>query len=218
MVVVNMKNLFLEMKIKKEMKRFKQFKEYYNFSQKELRVVDNAIYCEDICIKGKESDEIVGETDNIINVGYKNHGSATKLLSNLFPYNFYFRGHNLSCAESFFQGIKFKDKKAQRLVFKMSGTDCNNIKFAQDYNWKEERFVYFMGKKIDRFAKEYESMVDELYVSMLLNPLFVNALKNVGEKYIMHSIGLEDKNETVFTRYEFEKQLNCLKDYCIMYK
>ena len=26
-------------------------------------------------------------------------------------------------------------------------------------------------------------------------------------------MGAKEKNETVFTRYEFEKQLNCLKDF-----
>ena len=32
-------------------------------------------------------------------------------------------------------------------------------------------------------------------------------------KYILHAMGGTTKEETVFTRYEFEKQLNCLKDF-----
>ena len=38
-------------------------------------------------------------------------------------------------------------------------------------------------------------------------------LKNVGEKYILHALGEVSKDNTVFTRYEFEYQLNLLKAY-----
>lgn len=146
------------------------------------------------------------------------HGALPKILSNLFPYTFYFKGVKLHSVESFFQGIKFKNKKSQKLVFKLSGLDSNNIKAAQDYSWKENQIIYFMGKPFKRTEKEYEDLVDELYVSLLQNPLFVNALKNVKDRYILHAIGETRTEETVFTRYEFEKELNCLKDYCLLYK
>jgi hypothetical protein len=124
----------------------------------------------------------------------------------------------LNSIESFFQGIKFKNKKAQKEVFKLSGLDSNNIKAAQDYDWKKEQIIYFMGKPYLRNSKNYETLIDELYVSLLQNPLFVDALKNVGGRYILHAMGEVDKTKTVFTRYEFEKELNCLKEYCILYK
>ena len=38
------------------------------------------------------------------------------------------------------------------------------------------------------------------------------AIKNCNV-YIMHSIGDNDIKESVFTRYEFEYMLNCLKDF-----
>lgn len=121
----------------------------------------------------------------------------------------------LSSAESFFQGIKFKNIKAQKQVFLLSGLDSNNIKTAQDYHWKDNGTVYFLGKPYNRFGSDYENLVDEMYVSLLQNPLFVNALKAVGNKYVLHAMGEPDKNETVFSRLEFEKQLNTLKDYCL---
>ena len=55
-------------------------------------------------------------------------------------------------------------------------------------------------------------MVDELYISAIQNPLYRNILKTT-DRYIIHTIGAEAKEETVFTRYEFELQLNCLKDF-----
>ena len=59
----------------------------------------------------------------------------------------------------------------------------------------------------------YEDFIDELYVSAIQNPLYRNVLKNVGDKYILHALGETNKNETVFTRYEFEYELNALKAY-----
>ena len=54
--------------------------------------------------------------------------------------------------------------------------------------------------------------LDELYISAIQNPLYRNVLKKC-DRYILHAMGETEKTETVFTRYEFEKQLNCLKDF-----
>ena len=68
------------------------------------------------------------------------------------------------------------------------------------------------GKEINRFSKEYDDLVDELYISAIQNPLYRNILKTTNRD-IIHTMGVETKEETVFTRYEFELQLNCLKDF-----
>ena len=111
--------------------------------------------------------------------------------------------------KKFFQGIKIKDKDTQNYIFKYSGLDSNNIKVASDFNWKETGIVYWQGKAIKRDSEEYDGLVDELYISAIQNPLYRNVLKNVN-KSIIHSIGETNKEETVFTRYEFEYMLNCL--------
>ncbi len=60
-------------------------------------------------------------------------------------------------------------------------------------------------------AKKYDDIVDELYISAIQNPLYRNILKETNRQ-ILHTIGeKKKKRETVFTRYEFEKELNCLK-------
>lgn len=213
-----MKNFFKHIKIKKELKRFKEFKRSYNFEEKAIIEKNGELFCDDIYLGESENSQLIGESDKFVNVSFKAHGGLPKVLSNLFPYTFYFKGYKLHSVESFFQGIKFKNKKAQKLVFELSGLSSNNIKVAQDYHWQKERFVYFMGKPYNRDSKEYEDLVDELYVSLLQNPLYVNALKSVGNRYILHIIGAPNTNESVFSRYEFEKQLNCLKDYCLKFK
>lgn len=209
-----MKCLFKELKIKKELKEFREFKKNYKFEMKEVvKKEDDSLYCDGICIREGKDGEWVGETETFVNVGYKFHGALPKVLSNLFHYDFYFRGFNLTSVESVFQGFKFKDKKMQKLLFKYYGLDSNNIKAASDYNWKEEYVVFFQGKPMARDSKEYDDFIDEMYIALIQNPLYRNALKNVGSKYILHALGGATKEDTVFTRYEFERELNMLKDF-----
>lgn len=214
-----MYNLLKEIKINKELKRFEKFKANYEFKQKEIINDNGSLYCDGVCIKSGDDGELLGESDSFVNVSYKMHGCPlSKVLSNLFPYEFYFSGEMFGSAEGFFQSLKFKNKKMQHYVFKMSGVNSNNIKAAGDYDWRESSIVFFKGKQYNRNGKNYSRLIDKMYMGLLQNPLFMSALKNVGDKYILHSIGETDKTKTTFTRYEFEFELNCLKDYCRKFK
>lgn len=209
-----MKNLILDYKIKKELKKFQEFKKNYKFEMKEVEEKeDGSLFCEGMCIREGKDGEWVGETDSFINVGYKFHGALPKVLSNLFQYDFYFRGFKLASIEGIFQGFKLKNKRAQKLIFSYHGLNSNNIKAASDYSWKEEGVVYFQGKAIKRDSKEFDDFIDEMYISAVQNPLYRNVLINAGDKYILHALGGKTKQDTVFTRYEFEYELNALKDF-----
>ncbi len=198
----------MDKKVREELKAFKEFKKKYEFKQKEILQEGEDLYCDgELLQKGEEKP--IGETEKWINVGYKLKGSFSKVLSNLFHYEFVFEGKKMSSIETFFQGIKIKDKDTQDYIFIYSGLDSNNIKVASDFNWKETGIIYWQGKAIKRDSEEYIDLIDELYISAIQNPLYRNVLKNVN-KPIIHSIGEVDKKETVFTRYEFEFMLNCL--------
>jgi hypothetical protein len=194
-----------------ELENFKKFKLTYKFKQKEIKEIDGIQYCEEEPLINEEGREI-GDCEKWINVGYKHTGPYAKVLSNLFPYEFEFRGKKLSSIESFFQGIKFQDIEMQNLVFSYSGLDSNYIKACSGYDWKETGLLYWQGKPIDRYSEEYDNLIDEMYISALQNPLYRNTLKTCNRD-ILHTMGGEEKGQTVFTRYEFEKQLNCLKDF-----
>ena len=197
--------------IEEELKKFKKFKGTYVFNQKEIIEIDGKEYCDKMPLLDEEGKNI-GECEEWINVGYKYSGDYAKLLSNLFPYEFEFRGKKLKSIESFFQGIKFPNVNMQNLVFEYSGLDSNHIKSCSSYDWKDTGIVYWDGKPIDRYGEEYDDLVDEVYISAIQNQLYRNVLKNCN-KPIIHTMGKKEKSETVFTRYEFEKQLNCLKDF-----
>lgn len=199
-------------KIKKELKEFIEFKKTFEFKQKEIIKKDECIYLEDILIKDNNNGFKISETEEWIDVGYKNRGSYQQMISNLFPYNFKFKGKKLTSIESFFQAIKFKDKKVQNYIFSYYGTQAVHIKEASNYNWKDTGFIYWQGMPIKREGKEYELLIDELYISAIQNPLYKNILYKCN-KDIIHSIGEDNKKDTTFTRYEFEFELNCLKKF-----
>ena len=113
---------------------------------------------------------MIGESEKWINAGYKNKGAYAKVLSNLFPYTFEFKGKVLNSIESFLQGIKFKETEMQNLVFNYSGLDSNNIKICSEHEWKKTKIVYWQGKEIDRLSSKYDDLVDELYISAIQNP------------------------------------------------
>lgn len=154
----------------------------------------------------------ISETEKWVDVGYRNRGDFAQMLSNLFPYEFKFKGKKFKSIENFFQGIKFKDKKIQNYVFSYYGTQAVHIKASTNYDWRETGIIYWQGNEIKRDSKEYELLVDELYISALQNPIYRGIL-NKCNKYILHSMGENNKNNTTFTRYEFEFELNCLKDF-----
>ena len=199
------------MEISEELEKFRKFKESYIFNLKEIKEIDGKEYCEEYPLINDEG-ETIGECEKWVNVGYINKGAYPKVLSNLFPYEFEFRGKKLSSIESFFQGIKFKDINMQNLVLSYSGLNANRVKACSDYDWKTTGKLYWQGEEIDRYSEEYDNLIDELYISAIQNPLYRNAIKKC-KVYIMHSMGIKEKNETVFTRYEFEKELNCLKEF-----
>lgn len=194
-------------KIKKELQEFKQFKKTYQFQQLKIICQDDTYLCENIVVK--DANGITGETSKWINVGYSLRGMYPKLLSNLFPYKFKYKGYTLNSIENFFQGIKFKDKRLQKKVFTYSGKEALVLEKATPYNWQETGIVYWRAHPIKRESQEYDDMLDELYISAIQNEFYRNVIKNCPLP-IIHSIGEESKKETVFTRYEFEYMLNCL--------
>ena len=53
----------------------------------------------------------------------------------------------------------------QNLVFSYHNLNSNYIKVSGGYDWKKRGIVYWQGKEINRYGKEYDDLVDELYIS-----------------------------------------------------
>ena len=189
---------------------YTNFRKLYKFVYAELKEVDECLYLGEELVKDTEQKYAEGES--FINIGYNFKNSNSRILSNLYPMEFKFRGKKVKSIEGVLQGIKYKDKKTQNLVLKYSGLDayhtrgCNSIDF-----WGNEQTLYWQGKPIKRDSEQYQLFLNELYVSALRNPLYQRALLATGEKYLLHHIGNPNINETVLTRYEYENILNSLR-------
>ena len=74
-----------------ELERFKSFKRNYQYQMPEIEEVDGQEYCPGEPLKNEEGKKYwrLPEMDKC---GYKHKGPYAKVLSNLFPYEFEFRG------------------------------------------------------------------------------------------------------------------------------
>lgn len=201
----------LYQKISSELKAYRQFKKDFKFEMKEIVEKDGVQYCDGFPIYAPNG-AFIPECEKWLNVAYQIKNSLSKLLSNLYPYAFEFRGFHLQSIESFFQATKFKEPDFQRLVFAYKGTDAYHIQAASAYNWKETGTLYWQGTPVNRFGEDYAALVDEAYISAAQNPFYRQALKNVT-KPIIHSIGTSSMTESIFAREEFERQINSLSQF-----
>ncbi|MBQ7351919.1 MAG: hypothetical protein IJW59_03545 [Clostridia bacterium] len=191
---------------------YTEFRKKYIFTMPELQVDnDNMYFCGDLV---EDSEKKYAEGETWINVGYGFKNSISRVLSNLYPMEFEFRGKKVKSIEGVLQGIKYKDIETQDLVLNYAGLDayhtraCNEIDF-----WGESGILYWQGEEIVRESEDYQLFIDELYVSAISNPLYRRALLSTKNKYLLHHIGRNNSQETVLTRYELEERLNTLRDF-----
>ncbi len=195
--------------IKKELlDKFKKYRQ--EFTLKEVKVDGDNYYFNNILVD--DGTNRVWEGENFILVKYGAKNSISRVLSNLYPMSFKFRGKKVSSIESVLQGIKYKNKKTQAKVFGYSGVDAYHTRACNSFDfWGNDGVLYWQGKPIERESEDYQNFLDELYLSVFKNPLYFRALIATDDKYLLHHIGRVDPKETVLTRYEYESRLYALQ-------
>jgi hypothetical protein len=158
---------------------------------------------------------LIGENEKWININYRSNNPKSKCLSNLFPYSFMFHGNKASSIEAVLQSLKFSSWKEQKQIYGYSGSDAYAVKGCALNNWKTSQLLYYKGNEIKRESEAYFDFLDSLYFSATQNILFRNALIATETKYLFHSVGKEKTNETILTRYEFELEINCIRDFWV---
>lgn len=202
---------------KKHIEKFTEFRNNFKFDYKPLEVKDENIYFNGELVEDEEKKYAEGST--FINIGYNLKNSLSRSLSNLYPMSFKFRGKWVNSIEGVLQGLKHKDKKLQKLIFKYSGLDAYHTRGSNTLDfWGDEGVLYWQGKPMKRDSEEYQNFLDELYLSVVKNPLYKKCLLATGDKYLLHHIGGENMKETVLTRFEYEQRLNALRAYVKNYK
>jgi hypothetical protein len=152
-------------------------------------------------------------TDDFVDISYESTNSIAASLSNLFPYNFDFRGYKVKSVEGVLQALKHKDIKEQQLIFNYAGKDAYHVR-ASSFNddWREMGYLYFDGKQIDRFDIPYQNLLNELYLAVGSNPLFASTLKHTGKRELLHSIGILNPTETILTPREYIERLKIIRE------
>ncbi len=191
---------------------YASFRKGFDFQYKELVYKGDNIYFNDELVEDKEKK--YSEGDSFINIGYNFKNSSSRILSNLYPISFKFRGKKVASIEGVLQGIKYQDKKIQNLILKYAGLDAYHTRGANAIDfWGKNGILYWQGRPMKRDSEEYQLFLDELYLSALTNPIYRIGLLATGDKYLLHHIGGTDANQTVLTRYEFESRLNSLRQW-----
>ncbi len=135
----------------------------------------------------------------LINI-YSKGKYPANVLSNFAANEFDFAGYKqIPCMESFLQSLKFEDSAEQQRVLYMTAKEAKVYGSAKSWN----RFLYWEGKKVDRFSKAYRSLLEDAYRSMLVNPKFKQALIDSRRNLFFHTMGKTVRRNTVLTWWEF---------------
>ena len=143
----------------------------------------------------------------ILNIYSKGRYPADAL-SNFAMHQFSFDGfEDIPCMEAFLQSLKFADVEEQKKVLYLSAKDAKEAGTKQGW----DKTLYWKGKAIDRFSKEYMELVWKAYLELYKNDEFRKALKSSGHKILLHTIGRTFRHSTVLTWWEFTGILTRLR-------
>ena len=131
-------------------------------------------------------------------------------LSNFTKREFVFDGVVCRSIEGVLQSFKCKDTTEQKRICMLSGIDAKNA--GTELDWKTEQVLYWNNVEYPRESVEYEELLKRLYQSVYAcDSSFKKDIED-SKKYILdHSIGVEDKAETVLTKEEFISNLTMLQ-------
>ncbi len=120
-------------------------------------------------------------------------------LSNFAPHPFVIDEVECNSMEGFLQSLKFKNPEMQKEVCKLVGFAAKR----KGRNKKWNQFLYWQGKKVDRFSDEYQDLLDKAFWELSKNTKFKKALLASRDAILTHSIGKRKQSDTILTVKEF---------------
>lgn len=153
-----------------------------------------------------------------IDIKYGSDDPKATALSNFSEHPFVFDGVKCKSMESFLQSLKFKNPEKQMEVCQMDGKSAKKVGSRHNF-WKYSGGnLYWQGKYINRFSKDYDDFIDTAYVALFEgNKDFVDALMSTvdenGMKLLFeHTVGKDMYEDTILTDYEFIDRLYQLRE------
>lgn len=155
----------------------------------------------------------VSTPKNLIDIAYKGVG-ISRVLSNLFPYDFEFSGISCASMEGFLRSLVESDVEIQKEICKLSGPNAYTTKFSLR-DWREDQTLYWRGEAFSRESDAYTSLISKAYDSLFHgNCLFKKFLLSTKDAILIHSIGYSDKKGSLLTTIEYISQLYRLRNLC----
>lgn len=143
-----------------------------------------------------------------MDIGSK-HAYPANALSNFAPHPFVFDEVECNSMEGLLQSFKFKNPEMQKEVCKLVGFAAKSK--GKMKNWLRDG-IWWQGKKYDRFAPEYQELIDMAYDALSQNEGFQRALIASGDSVLTHSMGKRKDSDTILTVREFCSRLTKIRE------
>jgi len=145
-----------------------------------------------------------------MNIGSDSKYPASKL-SNFTGFEFTLYGEFCASAEGCLQSFKYENLNAQMITRTLVGKKAKFKGKKRNKHWKQSQTLFFKDVTYPRKSKEYQILLDDMYEALYLNPNFRKALKACPKGTVFtHSMGNNNKKETVLTEQEFCSRLQKL--------
>lgn len=155
---------------------------------------------------------IINSQENVMDIGSRSSYPAGKL-SNFTGFHFVFDGVECSSMEGFLQALKFENISSQLMTCALVGFTAKKKGRGRTKYWQQKQTLWWNGASYPRKSKAYQYLLNRAYNALYeQNENFRNALNAAGAARFTHSIGRNNKKETVLTESEFCKRLQHLKD------
>ena len=128
-------------------------------------------------------------------------------LSNFAFHPFEMDGVRINSIEGFLQALKFRSDKKQKQICLLYGKQAKKAGKINLY-WRILKRLYWQGRPINRFSPQYSELITRAYDNMAANNSdFIHQLLSLKGFQLEHSVGKDDKKQTVLTKNEFLNQL-----------
>lgn len=135
------------------------------------------------------------------------------VLCNFSPSSFVFDKTEINSMEGFLQSLKISDPETQKMACQLPGFLAKKLgNYMRKSNQYDGRHLYWQGKSVDRYSKEFQELLDRAYTAKYTyDKDFRDTLSQSRGYTLTHKIGKTSPEETVLTEQEFIEHLDALR-------
>lgn len=134
-------------------------------------------------------------------------------LSNFAEHHFVIDGVECRSMEGFLQSLKTENPICQQEICRLTGKRAKKrcTETAETRDWRKDGILFWQGREINRFAAEYQDLLNRAFDLLFENKAYREALKASGNRKLIHTVGKNDPCDTILTERELCDQLYRLR-------